>query len=428
MATRGSALARRQARSVASTLERRRWSVELVEVETDGDRVRDELIHRLGRTGAFVRALDERVLDGTVDAAVHSLKDVPTEMPDGLVIAGVPERAPAGDRLLCPDGSGIEGLPAGAIVGTASLRRRAQLLAERDDLEVRPIRGNVDTRIEKLLGPSLRDELERRRAAVAARAARTGNEDDQEPGRDDPGDGDRDGDGSERNGEDERDGEEEAEPTGDPVERWLASLAPIERRALERETDDEYDAIVLAAAGLERAGLAERVPATDLPTARFVPAPGQGALAITMRDGDRAEAVNRALDHPRTRVEVTAERAVLRRLGGGCVAPIGVHAVVQGEFVHVRARVLDRTGMEEVEGTRDLPVDGYLAAAVDFADELAARGAAELIERATGDAGRVDPETGSGSVSGSESGSKQKADVGNGENGDGDAEMEDADR
>src|SRR6056297_3567403 len=147
LATRGSDLALRQASTVRDSLASRRLTVELSEVETTGDQLTDELIHRLGKTGAFVRSLDEKVLAGELDAAVHSMKDMPTERPDRLVVAAVPERAAAEDVLVTPDGRSLDELPDGATVGTSSLRRKAQLLAERDDLTVEPLRGNVDTRL-----------------------------------------------------------------------------------------------------------------------------------------------------------------------------------------------------------------------------------------------------------------------------------------
>jgi len=141
LATRGSALARRQASLVKEALEDRRYEVELVTVETTGDQIRDELIHRLGKTGAFVRELDERVLEEDLDGAIHSMKDMPTEQPEELVTAAVPERGEPGDALVTPDGATLEELPAGATVGTSSLRRRAQLLSERADLAVEPCAG-----------------------------------------------------------------------------------------------------------------------------------------------------------------------------------------------------------------------------------------------------------------------------------------------
>ena len=379
LATRGSDLALRQTQSVADALESRRRSVELVEVDTEGDRVRDELIHRLGRTGAFVRALDERVVDGTVDAAVHSMKDMPTEFPEDLVVAGVPERAAAGDLLVSPDGSTLEELPSGATVGTSSLRRKAQLLAARPDLEVRPLRGNVDTRLEKLLAPTLQAEHERRLESGdggggssddSADDAGDGTTD--EPG-DDGGDGTTDG-----SNEGSSDG---AKSDGLTAEEWFDGLSELERGALERDVDDRYDAIVLAEAGLARSGLLDEVAFERLP-ASFVPAPGQGALAVTARDGDLAASLRRDLDHPRTRVETTVERTVLATLGGGCVAPIGVHAVLQGAYVHTTVRVLAQDGTDEVAATRDLPVERHPEAAGDLADQLAAEGAADLVDRA----------------------------------------------
>ncbi|RQH00791.1 hydroxymethylbilane synthase [Natrarchaeobius oligotrophus] len=351
LATRGSDLARRQASLVKEALERRRYEVELVTVETTGDQIRDELIHRLGKTGAFVRELDERVLEDEVDGAVHSMKDMPTEQPRELVTAAVPERGAPGDVLVTPDGSTLEGLPEGATVGTSSLRRRAQLLAERPDLEVEPLRGNVDTRLQKLLAPALQAEHQERSEAD-----------------------------KERNG---NAGDEDFEPEYDrPVDDWFDDLSELEKEALGREVETEYDAIVLAQAGLERSGLTESIQYRRLPTATFVPAPGQGALAVTATDGETAREIQSAIDHPRSRVETTVERTILAELGGGCIAPIGIYAVVQGEYVHARVSVSDRDGEESIAATRDLPIERHADAAREFADDLADRGAAALIEGA----------------------------------------------
>ena len=338
----------RQASAVEARLADRRTEVELVVVETRGDQLREELIHRLGKTGAFVRALDERVIEGDCDAAVHSMKDVPTEFPDGLVVAGVPKRAPPHDVLVTPDGGSLADLSEGAVVGTSSLRRTAQLLAERPDIEVEPLRGNVDTRVEKLLAPSRQREHERRMEAEEG-----------------------DGSGS--------DSDEEFDRT---VEEWFDDLTEIERRALGRDWEVEYDAIVLAEAGLERIGLLPHVAYERLPVSRFVPAPGQGALAVTALDGEFAGRVRERVDHPRTRVETTVERTVLETLGGGCVAPVGIHATLRGEFAHAVVRVLSRDGTEEVSASRDLPVGDHAEAARAFAEDLADRGADDLIEAA----------------------------------------------
>ncbi|TKX42619.1 hydroxymethylbilane synthase [Halorubrum sp. ARQ200] len=369
LATRGSDLALRQAETVREALSSRRRDVELRQVETRGDQIPDELIHRLGKTGAFVRALDEEVLAGDADLAVHSLKDLPTEEMADLVVAGVPERAPSGDVLVHPEGLGIEDLPSGAVVGTGSLRRGAQIRAARPDLTVEPIRGNVDTRLEKLLAPGLQAEHERRLIASGEESALTAE-----------GDGEGDADGESADGEDADDEvDEEFERS---VEEWFDSLSDLERSAMERKVETEYDAVVLAEAGLRRSNLFYEVETTRLPREEFVPAAGQGAIAVTASDPDVVEAVRDAVDHQRTRVAVTVERTVLGELNGGCVAPIGVAAMVQGEHVHVRARVLSTDGTEEVAGTRDLPIRSHATAAAEFAADLADRGADDLIAEA----------------------------------------------
>ncbi|TKX67903.1 hydroxymethylbilane synthase [Halorubrum sp. SP9] len=377
LATRGSDLALRQAETVREALSSRRRDVELRQVETRGDQIPDELIHRLGKTGAFVRALDEEVLAGDADLAVHSLKDLPTEEMADLVVAGVPERAPAGDVVVHPDGLGIEDLPAGAVVGTGSLRRGAQIRAARPDLTVEPIRGNVDTRIEKLLAPGLQAEHERRLIASGEEGALTAEADD--------GDADDEADDA---GDAEAEVDEEFDRT---VEEWFDSLSDLERAAMERKVESEYDALVLAEAGLRRSNLFHEVETTRLPREEFVPAAGQGAIAVTASDPDVIEAVRDAVDHPRTRVAVTVERTVLGELNGGCVAPIGVSALVKGEHVHVRARVLSTDGTEEVADTRDLPIRSHATAAAEFAADLADRGADDLIAEA-----RDEAETGGG--------------------------------
>lgn len=340
LGTRGSALALRQAGAVKETLAANRFDVELVEVTTAGDRVSDELVRRLGRTGAFVRDIDERVLAGELDGAVHSLKDMPTEMPEELIVAAIPERARAHDVLVTPDGRTLGELPSDATVGTSSLRRAAQIRRVRPDVAVEPIRGNVDTRLAKLLA----GHLQRERAAIA-----------------------------------------EADEDG-ALENWLAERDDLERRALDRDVETEYDALVLAAAGLERAGLTDAAPLVELPLDRFVPAPGQGANAVTMRDTEPAERIHRHLDHPPSRVAVTVERTVLSSLGGGCIAPIGVNAIVQGEMIRTLAHVLGRDGEQVIEMSRELPVKTHAEAAIELAEDLAEEGATELIAAAKRDA------------------------------------------
>ncbi|WP_135303918.1 hydroxymethylbilane synthase [Haloarcula amylovorans] len=378
LATRGSDLALRQAATVRDALASRRLTVELTEVETTGDQIRDELIHRLGKTGAFVRSLDEKVIAGELDAAVHSMKDMPTERPDELVVAGVPERAAAGDALVTPDGLELDDLPEGATVGTSSLRRRAQLLAERPDLTVEPLRGNVDTRIEKLLAPTLQREHQERHEAEQERKEHAG------------GEAQRASENSGGQGPPAAEDDDYEFPYEQDVEGWFNGLAELERRAMERDPDVEYDAIVLAQAGLDRAGLSHHVGTTELDTSAFVPAPGQGALAVTAVDGDLAVDIKDRIDHRRTRVETTVERTILAELGGGCVAPIGVYATLEGGVVHTNVRVLSRDGDEEVRVGRDLPAERHISAAVDLAAELAERGADDLIAEAKRDAGAAD--------------------------------------
>ncbi|WP_256402535.1 hydroxymethylbilane synthase [Halorubrum salinum] len=399
LATRGSDLALEQAGTVRDALSSRRRDVEIRRVETRGDQIPDELIHRLGRTGAFVRAVDEEVLAGDADLAVHSLKDVPTEGMDDVVIAGVPERAPAGDVLVHPDGLGVEDLPSGAVVGTGSLRRTAQLKAARPDLVVEPLRGNVDTRIEKLLAPRLQAEHERRLIAsgeARALTAETGGDNASGEGTSEPDEPNWDaldddaGDGGAGESEGDADGSDEEFER--PVEEWFDSLSELERSAMERDVETEYDAVVLAEAGLRRSGLFHEVETTRLPREEFVPAAGQGAIAVTATDSDVVETVRSAIDHPRTRVAVTVERTILGELNGGCVAPIGVSALVQGEHVHTRVRVLSTDGTEEVADTRDLPIRSHAKAAESFAADLADRGAADLIAAAREEA-EADEET-----------------------------------
>ncbi|QZY00687.1 hydroxymethylbilane synthase [Halobaculum rubrum] len=389
LATRGSDLALRQAAGVRDELSTRRRDVELVEVETRGDRLDEDLITELGRTGAFVRALDEEVLSGEVDAAVHSLKDMPTDMPDGLVVAAVGERAPAGDALVTREGGDLADLPRGSVVGTSSLRRKAQVLAERPDLEVRPLRGNVDTRLQKLIAPALQAEHERR---VEAEADHKG----------DP--GAREEDSEARSASDSRatessetakpsrdDGSRDAasEPSRDreyerTVEEWFDDRTEFQRAALEHEVDHEYDAIVLAEAGLRRSDLFYRdeYEVERLDRADHVPAPGQGAVAVTASDPDVIDAIRSAMDHEPTRVATSVERTILAELGGGCIAPIGVNALVQGEHVSARVRVLSADGDTEVKANRDLPLRTYREGAAEFAGSLRDQGAAELIEAA----------------------------------------------
>jgi hydroxymethylbilane synthase len=281
-------LARWQAEWVAARLEELGVPVELTPISTAGDRQQQGPIGAIGTQGVFTKEIQRALLDGRVDLAVHSLKDLPTDDVAGLVLAAVPERASVGDVLVSRRFASWEELPPGATLGTGSLRRRAQLLHARPDLVMQDIRGNVDTRLRKL---------------------------------------------------DER----------------------------------QYDALVLAEAGLNRLGLAEWITQV-LPRPQFLPAVGQGALGLETRLDDRRtrEAVGR-LDHPATHAAVLAERAMLAALQGGCLAPIAGWARIEGGRLLLSGRVLDR------QGTRKL--DASLAAAPAEALELGSRVAQALIEQ-----------------------------------------------
>ncbi|MCB9665500.1 MAG: hydroxymethylbilane synthase [Alphaproteobacteria bacterium] len=252
LGTRGSALARAQSEDVAARLRRVSGrDVELVVISTRGDRITDRPLPEVGGKGLFTLELEEGLRDGSLDLAVHSLKDLPSEPVPGLVIAAVPEREDPRDVLV---GATLAGLPSGARVGTGSARRALQLRVARPDLVPVPIRGNVETRLRK-------------------------------------------------------------------------------------QVDGEVDAVVLAAAGLARLGLSDRVTAY-LDVDRCVPAVGQGALGVQCRasDGVLRAALAELVD-PDAVDEVALERAFLEALGGGCSVPVACHAHVEGERLRVRAFV-----------------------------------------------------------------------------------------
>lgn len=248
-ATRGSALARWQTDHVAALLRAVDPSIEVesVIVSTSGDRQLTTPIAELGGKGVFVKEVQAAVLDGRADIAVHSAKDMPSSVPDGLVLAGVPARGDVRDAVV---GAPLDSLPSGATVGTGAPRRRAQLAAHRPDLVFGEIRGNIATRLSKA---------------------------------------------------------------------------------------SDFDAIVLAVAGLERLDLADQI-AERIPTEVMVPQAGQGALAIECRDGDAALlSALAAIEDPDTRLAVDAERSFLATLGGDCRMPAGAFAVVSGREITMHA-------------------------------------------------------------------------------------------
>jgi hydroxymethylbilane synthase len=306
--TRGSQLALWQARHIAGRLEAS-WpglSVRLEVIRTTGDKIQDVPLATVGGKALFVKEIEEALLEGRVDLAVHSMKDVPTDLPAGLGIPAIGQREDPLDVLISRTGNRFGDLPRGARLGTSSLRRQAQLLHHRPDLEIVGLRGNLDTRLRKLATEGL-------------------------------------------------------------------------------------DAIVLAAAGLKRLGLLDRVTEVLAPEL-CLPAIGQGALGIEVRvtgaerrvpsAGSREPSVGQlvaVLDHPDTHLAVDAERAFLRRLEGGCQVPFAAHAQVEGGRIRLRGLVATPDGTRLVRGERQGdPRDGN-AIGTALAEELLGRGADEII-------------------------------------------------
>lgn len=296
-ATRGSALAMWQTRSVMAQLAGGGIPSTVLTITTKGDSVQDRSLVAIGSDGVFVKELEAALRDRRADYAVHSCKDLLSSLPEDMVLAAVGKREDPRDAFCSEHYASFEALPAGARVGTSSPRRRALLRALRPDLTFHDIRGNIDTRLRKL-------------------------------------------------------------------------------------RDDEYDAIVLAAAGLKRLGLAATytVPfALDV----LVPAVAQGALAIEMRAGDpRIANIRRLINDPATELAVHAERAFLRTLRGGCQVPVGAHARYDGEFLLLHAAIAAADGSTVVRGDRRVTTTSVAeieAAAVALAEAMLAEGGAALL-------------------------------------------------
>jgi hydroxymethylbilane synthase len=297
--SRGSRLALRQTELVLAELSRRfpDRSFQVEVVRTAGDRRPQASLAAIGGQGVFVKELEAALGARRVDLAVHSLKDVPTEVGRSLVLAAITERGDVRDAVVSRGQRRLAELPAGSRVGTGSLRRAVQVRALRPDLEVVDLRGNVDTRLRK-------------------------------------------------------------------VEEGLV------------------DAAILAAAGLARLGHLERA-AELLDTDAVLPAIGQGALTVEARDDD-AEAIEMAsaLDHRETRLAVTAERAFLARLGGGCRLPMAALAVIEGDSLRLRGLIADPEGQRLLRGEVTGAASDAEALGAALAEQLLARGAAELIAEA----------------------------------------------
>jgi hydroxymethylbilane synthase len=286
-----------QADGVAAALRAQGAQAEVVAITTSGDTASAAL----GDKSRFVKEIDEALIAGAVDVAVHSAKDVPGHLPDGLVIAAVPAGEDPRDALVGAARPPAE-LPAGARVGTSSLRRRAQLLAHNPEVEVTPLRGNVDTRLRKLAA-------------------------------------------------------------------------------------GEYDAIVLAGAGLRRLGRADEI-GVELDVAEFVPAAGQGLLALETRADDPARAVVEALNDRAARRRLEAERALVEELDATCHTPVGAHARLEGERLVLHAFVGLPDGSEWITDRLDGSAGDARTTGIALAGRLLAAGAAELLRRAESTLGR----------------------------------------
>jgi hydroxymethylbilane synthase len=296
LGTRGSPLALWQARHVAELLrplvEPR--PVELVLVETVGDRVQDKPLSTMGGFGVFTKAIQQALLDDRADVAVHSLKDLPTEPTEGTDLVATPRRGPTGDAFVSHKHRRFDDLPRGATVGTSSLRRRAQLLNRRPDLTLIDLRGNVETRLRKLV-------------------------------------------------------------------------------------EQDFDAIILAEAGLVRLGLEDRITEV-LDEDWMLPAVGQGAIGLECRTADAATRhVAEGANDWATWQRVRAERAMLWALGGGCLVPIGATSRVEDGVLTIRGSVLSPNGERRIAATHRGPADTPLAIGQELAALLLGEGAAELL-------------------------------------------------
>jgi hydroxymethylbilane synthase len=294
--TRGSKLALWQAEWIQSRLKAIAPDlvVTLQTIKTSGDRFTDVPLAMIGGKGLFVKEIEDALLKGEIDLAVHSMKDVPTVLPDRLEILCVPPREDPRDVLISRDHVTLDRLPGGARVGTSSLRRQSQLLHHRPDLRIEMLRGNLDTRLRKL-------------------------------------------------------------------------------------KEGQYDAIVLAAAGLRRMGWLDQVT-EYLPPEVSLPAIGQGALGIEGRGDDRfVRDLVKQLDDPPTRTAVTAERALLARLEGGCQVPIAAHAELTGATLTVDGLIASVDGRRLLRERIDGPAAEAQALGTRLAERLLARGGEQIL-------------------------------------------------
>jgi hydroxymethylbilane synthase len=296
--SRGSPLALRQTEIVRDRLQSLGIETELILVKTSGDVFLDKPLHQLTGFGVFVAEIDERMLSGEIDLAVHSMKDLPTKRPEELTICAILKRDSPYDIMLCRDSStkSLDELKEGATVGTSSMRRTAQLRRARPDLLIKNLRGNLQTRMRKL-------------------------------------------------------------------------------------DEGEYDAIVLAKAGLERMGLENDYVRLD--GERFVPSANQGTIIVVARKGSNAEFYSRTLDDAHSRAETMIERKILETVGGGCVVPMAVHAIVSNGQARVLAEVLSLDGKRFVRLDEKISLhEDPLVGAEDLGIRLMKMGGRELVDEA----------------------------------------------
>ncbi|MEQ1563522.1 MAG: hydroxymethylbilane synthase [Nitrospiraceae bacterium] len=297
LGTRGSKLAVHQSEWVQAQLHALapHVTVTLRRIQTSGDRILDVPLAQIGGKGLFVKEIEEALLSGEIDLAVHSMKDVPTELPDGLEILCVPPREDPRDALISRDGKLFLDLPLGAKIGTSSLRRQSQLLHARPDLTIAMLRGNLDTRLKKL-------------------------------------------------------------------------------------HEGQFDAIVLAAAGLRRLAWAHEITEYLAPQISL-PAIGQGALGIEGRKDDAfIRSLLSGLDHAPSKIAVLAERALLHRLQGGCQVPIAAHATLTGTKVRLEGVVASVDGKELIRDSVDGTIEDPESIGVQLAERLLARGGERILQ------------------------------------------------
>jgi hydroxymethylbilane synthase len=295
--SRGSQLALWQANHISDLLRAQGHTIELEMIKTTGDKITDVALAKVGSKGMFTKEIEEALVENRVDLAVHSLKDLPTELASDFEIAAITTREDARDVFCSVKFKRIDDLPQAANVGTSSLRRQAQLMAIRRDLRIHPLRGNVDTRLRKLEG-------------------------------------------------------------------------------------GDYDAIILAAAGLTRLGKTQLVRQV-IPIEVMTPAAGQGALAIEIRHGDTTiRGYLKFLDDPAARASTTCERALLNKLGGGCQVPIGAFAEVHSDRISLNALVAHPDGTKVLRETRD--GDDPVRLGEEVGETLLKRGGDAILEEVYG--------------------------------------------